>query len=123
MTANDVSVRPVKQEIIIDESTVVNYGFTHDKSACDRVRRTQAYVLGSSSNPTVIWPSDYIEVDLPSDLDTECSDAIRPMNQRMKREVMKLSPLNLQRYPWYSLTIQKHLSCSLYPNFPPALSS
>ena len=42
MTANDVSVRPAKQEIIIDESTVVNYGFTHDKSVCNRVRRTQA---------------------------------------------------------------------------------
>ena len=92
MTANDVSVRPAKQEIIIDESTVVNYGFTHDKSVCNRVRRTQAYVLRSSSNATVIWPGNYIEVDLPSDLDPDCTVAIETHVDSSKSSDSWLTP-------------------------------
>ena len=54
MTVNDISVRPAKQQIMINESTLVYYGSLPDQSSCNRVRRTQAYVLKSSPCSTVV---------------------------------------------------------------------
>ena len=76
MTVNDISVRPAKQQIIIDESTVVNYGSFSDQSACNRIRRTQAYVLRSTPCSTVVRLGNFIELDLLPDLDPDCTVAL-----------------------------------------------
>lgn len=76
MTANDISVRPAKQQILIDECTVVHYGSVPSQSSYNRIRRTQAYVLRSTSAATVVWPGNYIELDLPSDLDPDCTVSV-----------------------------------------------
>ena len=46
MTVNDIFVRPAKQQIMIDESTVVDYGSLPDQSSCNRVPRTRHMFLG-----------------------------------------------------------------------------
>ena len=76
MTVNDVSIRPAKQQIITDESTVINYGSFSDQSSCNRMRRTQAYVLRSTPCSTVVWPGNFIELDLPTNLDPDCTVAL-----------------------------------------------
>ena len=76
MTVNDISVRPAKQQIMIDESTVVNYGSLPDQSSCNCVRRTQANVLRSSPCSTVVWPGNFIELDLPTEFDPDSTVAL-----------------------------------------------
>ena len=71
MTANDIAIHPARQEIIIDESLKINYGPLSDPSSANRIRRTQAYVLRSKSCSTVVWPGNYIELELPFDLDPD----------------------------------------------------
>ena len=62
MTANDISVRPAKQQIIIGESSFINYGIYNDTPSTS-VRRTQAYVLRSLSTATVVLHGNYVEIE------------------------------------------------------------
>lgn len=65
MEKNDVSVRPAKQQILIGDSLVCSYGSTGTPADGFAVRR--AHVLRSSAK-SVIWPGEFVELDLPDDL-------------------------------------------------------
>lgn len=76
MTSNDIAIRPAKHQITISDSIVVSYGSSTNDPPRNRVRRTQAYVLKSESASTVVWPGEYVELILPSDLESDCTVAI-----------------------------------------------
>ena len=70
LIANDVYVRPAKCQVRIQDSEIIHYGRPSDNLSCQPhvVRRTQSYVLCSFSPATVVWPGEYLEVDMPSAL-------------------------------------------------------
>ena len=77
MTANDISVRPAKQQIIFADNTVTYYGSSQsESSSSNKVRRTQAYLIRSEIPSTVVWPGDYLEVKVPDSVDPESTVAI-----------------------------------------------
>ena len=77
LTANDISVHPARHQVTIQNSDIVYYD-PHDygNPKAHAVRRTQAYVLRSSTPATVVWPGEYLEVDLSPDLGHDCTVAI-----------------------------------------------
>ena len=77
LTANDISVRPARHQVAIQNSDIVYYDPNeYGNPKAHAVRRTQAYVLRSSTPATVVWPGEYLEVDLPPDLGHDCTVAI-----------------------------------------------
>lgn len=65
MESNDISVRPLKHQVLVGDSTIYTYGDSLPKhlSQCDpkaQVLRTVAF--------TTIWPRDYLEVDVPKSI-------------------------------------------------------
>ena len=68
MARNDISIRPAKHQITICDTDVVHYDNPTLNSPQNHVRRTQAFVLRSGSSSTVIWPGNFIELSLPSDI-------------------------------------------------------
>ena len=83
LTINDIGLRPSKQEIIIGGSDVVCYGPPPCEPSIHRVRRTQAVVLRSPAT-SVIWPGEYLEVDLPDDFFPDCTVSIEARSDSMK---------------------------------------
>ena len=78
MTVNDVSLRPAKHQIIIQDDCVVTYGHVTSDKVQNRVKRTQAFVLRAESQSTVVWPGSYIEVEVPKELQSDTVLAIEP---------------------------------------------
>ena len=78
MTVNDVSLRPAKHQIIIQDDCIVTYGHVTSDKVQNRVRRTQAFVLRAESQATVVWPGSYIEVEVPKELQSDTVLAIEP---------------------------------------------
>ena len=58
MTANDISLRPSRQQILIGDSQVVYYCQSLSDSSVNRIRRTQAIVLRSPTT-SIVWPGDF----------------------------------------------------------------
>ena len=75
MTTNDISLRPSKQQIIIGDSQIVSYGPSTPESSFNRVRRTQAVVLRSPTT-SVIWPGEFLEIDIPEYFGHDCTLSI-----------------------------------------------
>ena len=82
MLTNDISVRPAKHKILIDDTNIIHYG-TSPSDSPNRVRRTQAYILKTEAT-YVIWPKTYLELALPSDLQPECTLAIESRTDNVK---------------------------------------
>lgn len=78
MVINDISLRPSQQQITIKGSDVTYYGTTVPDPTENHVRRTQAQVLRAPSSPIVVWPGDYIELDIPNEVDPDTTLAIEP---------------------------------------------
>ena len=77
MIANYISVCPAKGEVLIQGSEVILYNSQSSAiSHAHAVRRTQSYVLHSSAPATVIFPGDFLEMDVPPDLGPDCTLAI-----------------------------------------------
>ena len=69
LIANDISVRPAKCQVRIQDSEVIHYEHRSDPTtASHAVRRAQCYTLRAPSSTTVLWPGDYVELDVPPDL-------------------------------------------------------
>ena len=77
MIANDVSVRPAQQKITIADSYTTYYGSVSNRTSENKITRTQATVLRAYTS-TVIWPGEYIEVELPSLHHLDCTLFIEP---------------------------------------------
>ena len=70
--ANDITVRPAKCQARIQASEVIHYDLTGDPT-------TSSHAVRCVSSPaTVIWPGEYVELDMPSDLGEDCVLALQP---------------------------------------------
>ena len=80
LIANDISVRPAKCQVRIQDSEVIHYEHKSDPStASHAVRRAQCYTLRAPPSTTVLWPGDYVELDAPPpDLGDDCVLARQP---------------------------------------------
>ena len=47
-------------------------------TASHAVRRAQCYTLRAPPSTTVLWPGDYVELDVPPDLGEDCVLALQP---------------------------------------------
>ena len=66
LIANDSSVRPAKCQVRMQDSKVIYYEHRSDpNTASHAVRRAQSYTLRSPSSTTVLWPGDYVELNVP----------------------------------------------------------
>ncbi|XP_044173496.1 uncharacterized protein LOC114951707 [Acropora millepora] len=71
LIANDISVRPAKCQVRIQDSEVIHYEHKSDPStASHAVRRAQCYTLRALPSTTVLWPGDHVELDVPPTLET-----------------------------------------------------
>ena len=68
MDVNDVAVRPAKRQVILGDGTMYQYGSSNFTSNSPTVRRAQSRVLRAPPSHTTIWPGDFIELDIPSDI-------------------------------------------------------
>ena len=78
MITNDISLRPSKQEVTIQGCENVYYGSRQPAGTIGSVRRTQTTVLRAPSSSTVIWPGQYLELDLPDHVDPDSILALEP---------------------------------------------
>ena len=94
LIANDVSVRSAKCQARIQDSETIHYRPSDNLSSQPHVvRRTQSYVLRSSSPANVVWPGEYLEVDMPSDLTQDDTIAIEPRTDKPSYKHTKASLL------------------------------
>ena len=84
MARNDISIRPAKHQITIGDTDVVHYDNPTLNSPQNHVRRTQAFVLRSGSSSTVIWPGNFIELSLPSDIAPDSCLSVEPRIENAK---------------------------------------
>ena len=79
LITNDISVRPAKCQVRIQDSEIIHYEHMSDQTTASlAVRRAQCYTLRAPSSTTVLWPGDYIELDVPPDLGEDCVLALQP---------------------------------------------
>ena len=79
LIANDITVRPAKCQIRIRDSETIVYTSSEARnSQSDVVRRAHSYVLQSTSPASVVWPGEYLELDVPPDLGEDRAIAIEP---------------------------------------------
>ena len=94
MISNDISVRPAKGQVLIQGSEILAY---HPESSASSqahaVRRTQSYVLRSSTPTTVVLPGEYLELDLPPNIDPDCALAIEARTNAPSNTCSKVSQL------------------------------
>jgi hypothetical protein len=76
MEANDIAVRPAKRQVILGSGDVYTYGSQQCSSANTAARR--ALVLRAPSVSTTIWPGEFVEIELPSDVPTDGEYALEP---------------------------------------------
>ena len=96
MITNDISVRPAKGQVLIQGSEILAYHPESSASAQTHVvRGTQSYVLRSSAPTTVVLPGEYLELDLPPNIDPDCTLAIEARTDVRSNKCSKVS----QRWP------------------------
>ena len=79
LIANDISVRPAKCQVLIQDSEVIHYEHRSDPTTSSHaVRRAQFYTLRAPSFTTVLWPGDYVELDVPPGLGEDHVLALQP---------------------------------------------
>lgn len=75
LSANDISIRPARHEIMIWDSHVIYYN-SHDRRQQHHIRRVHAYVLKPSS--TTVWPGLHLELDVPKQIPAQGTVAVEP---------------------------------------------
>ncbi|XP_070548521.1 uncharacterized protein [Ptychodera flava] len=88
MELNDISVRPAKRQIMIGDGMTYTYGST--PATNHSVRR--AHVLRAPPVSSTIWPGDFIEVELPPDL--QAADTTYAVEPRLDTCPDKMSTPN-----------------------------
>ena len=93
MRINDIMVRPAKQQILISDKHSIIYGSNKYNSNGSSIRRTHAHVLKAIATNN-IWPGEYIEINLPDNLDPDQCFAIEPRNdmKQLKNDGMWPQP-------------------------------
>ena len=85
MVTNDIAIRPAKQQITIKGTNVTYYSPKSSDLHHHLVRRTQAHLLRAPAVSSVIWPSEYLEMPIPNDLEPDISLALEPRPDYSKR--------------------------------------
>ena len=75
LIANDITALC---QVRIQDSEVIHYNPVSESTGSHAVRRAQSYVLRASSSATVVWPGEYVELAVPSDLGDDCVLALQP---------------------------------------------
>ena len=78
MVTNDISIRPSKQQITSKGTDVTHYNTHLPNRNEHRIRRTQAHVLRAPPTSSVIWPGEYLEVAIPTEIEPDSTLAIEP---------------------------------------------
>ena len=92
MIINDISVRPAKHHIVLGDGTSIHYGEARGSDTTHHaVRRT--HTLRAPSTHTIIWPGDFLELELPETFSPDTVCAIEPRVD---------SPSNSKLKPWLS---------------------
>ena len=92
MITNDISVRPAKRQVLIQGSEILAYNPESNASTqAHAVHRTQSYVLRSSAPTTVILLGEYLELDIPSNLDPDCTLAVEARTDAPSNNCSKVS--------------------------------
>ena len=107
MDTNDISIRPAKQEIKLGDGTIYHYGIVQQSGP--RIMR-QALILRSPVT-TTLWPGDFIELDVPSDIPLDNPVALEPrittyINNQLPTSRIWPSPNILTKHRWKSTNSQ-----------------
>ena len=79
LIANDITVRPAKCQVRIQDSEIIHYEPTDNTTTGSyAVRRAQIFTLCAPSSTTVVWPGEYLELDIPPDLGDDRILALQP---------------------------------------------
>ena len=78
MITNDISLRPAKQQVTVQGHEISYYGVSKSSECTSSIRRTHAVVLRAPSPSSVVWPGQYLELDLPDYVDSDSVLAIEP---------------------------------------------
>ena len=76
MITNDISLRPAKQQVTVQGNEISYYGVSKSSECTISIRRTHAVVLRAPSPSSVVWPGQYLELDLPDYVDSDSVLAI-----------------------------------------------
>ena len=77
MEVKNVTIRPAKRIITLSDGTTYTYGTTDESLNRHAVRRT--HVLRAPPTSTTVWPGEFVEVNLPTDLfTTDSTFALEP---------------------------------------------
>ena len=72
LIANDITVRPAKCQVRIQDSEIIHYEPTDDTTTGSHaVRRAQIFTLHTPSSATAVWPGEYLELDITPDLEDD----------------------------------------------------
>jgi len=83
MALNDIAIRPAKQQITIRNNDIIQYGSRAQAQDSNRVRRTQAMVLRAEPSSSVVWPGSFIELKVPTDIESEETITIEPVSSNV----------------------------------------
>ena len=79
LIANDITVRPAKCQVRIQDSEIIHNEPTDETTTGSHaVRRAQIFTLRAPSSATVVWPGEYLELDIPPDLGDDRILALQP---------------------------------------------
>ena len=68
MERNDISIRPAHRQVMIDNECIYTYGSSNIQATNHSVR--MAYIARAPSDSTTIWPGEYVDVKIPTDMDS-----------------------------------------------------
>ena len=95
METNDIAVRPAKRQVILGNGSIISYGSQHPATVNSAARR--AIVLRSPPKSMTVWPGEFVEVDLPSDVPPDSEYALEPRTD--SPSIRKLSASQLWPAP------------------------
>ncbi|KAJ8369657.1 hypothetical protein SKAU_G00096850 [Synaphobranchus kaupii] len=91
MEANDVAVHPAKREVILGDGTIYKYGSSVPAESSTAARR--AFVLRAPTQSETIWPGEFIEMQLPGDVQSDAEYAIEPRSDTLSARRLKSSQM------------------------------
>ena len=97
LTANDIAIHPAKFQITIAGEEIVTYATSTRTSKHNAIRRAHTDLVRAPAVNTVLWPGDYIELDIPGTYDKDAAlavepRAITPVNKSAKSTTVWPSP-------------------------------
>ena len=69
LITNDITICPAKCQVRIQDSEIIHCEPADDTTTgSPAVRRAHIFTLHAPSSATVVWPGEYLELDIPPDL-------------------------------------------------------